>query len=567
MFEQDYYFGNILRQNFVWANPNHAAAALTAAIPATWIFQSLEKRSLRQTVPRLGSIIAEGILIALVMVTFSRGAIVALLCGNVYFALATRRSGPTLATDINPWAISLVRWSILLLFFFVTGFQHRITQSAIDPSVTNRLEIWAKAAACFFWCPSGFDLPYGVIYAQWLDPVPQGQRFLTAVNGFMHLALTQGFFVLLAVLSAIAFLIGCGFARPNRKDPEPPVFAAAGASILIFAVCNVFSTLWPYRDLWSAPALAIGAIAGFCRLSQPAFCRCALFSLLAGIMMTTALFAIGRWTGRNLPWRVSQPAAGVLLVERNKPDTPPPALVVLPELSRNYGPALRDAFTETRIDSALIWTGNSAQRGPASLPVSIRAAVSFGDRFDELAAPALREMACVVALPSSFSRRYLRPAGKPILILPAPRSLFADDSWATLAKDWRAELVTAEAEAMDIHETVIKLASKRFLSATNSNGDATVIRREAICWNAQTSFSWQRGRIAHVANYPNAATKGPTPPSAVPGNPAVVIDSTKTLGNETDKQRDLSGYVSQCCPPAPPGRNPAEYLNLGILSP
>ncbi|MCX6868802.1 MAG: O-antigen ligase family protein [Verrucomicrobia bacterium] len=429
--EGTYFFGEHLRWNLGWNNPNQGGAFVAMLIP--WLWACAYWTTCRFNRSYFTSVLVlavELVLWFLVCKTYSRGALAALGIAGVIFhlwVLLAHRSGP----DRRLMVARLAGIGILLV---ATGFFSRIDPRFVagDASAGNRLILWKGglemiAAAPWHGWGAGRS---GSGFMHWFQPLESKQEYAGMVNSYLHVGVEYGLGVLagamtvmlaLVVLAFVAEWIGkpsasiavntaslallvrrTGF-QPNtvrlgaeiaeereaagrmpappwpghparslqspsvnanitvlcfqpvradsesrlsgdettgctpvgqdRRDESPPAkqtvsgsaadgdvpavrtpacfAAAAGSSLLVFLIANVFSTLWIFKNLWWLPAAAglVILITVFCAQGMSVAAvydrRC-----LSGMSLITGLCAQG-W--RFIRFAVMPLAASSLL--------------------------------------------------------------------------------------------------------------------------------------------------------------------------------------------------------------------------------------------------------------
>ncbi len=318
MIEGVYWFGDYQRWNLGWPNPNPAGAFIATAIPLLWWLQALIGRigcrpGLRRTI-RMTALIAELAMWFLLMRTYSRGALVAIVCGAVYWATLRGivsgwvRPRPMLLTFT---AIRIVAIAVLLV---VTGFADRADPSYVqsDASVTNRLELWSGGLRMIAAEPlTGWGKgESGPQYMNWYQPLGATDGYAGMVNSWLHRAVEHGLPSLLPWLWLLLALVSIGLLLSRRGlEPVATGVVSVAATIWgVFAVANVFSTLWIFANLWWLPSViliaALFALVWFVCRGQVARRLWALWLIGSGGVAVIALAVLplaGSWLGRNNP--------------------------------------------------------------------------------------------------------------------------------------------------------------------------------------------------------------------------------------------------------------------------
>lgn len=356
--EGDYFYGEQLRWNLLWASPNHAGAFLAALIPLLWLLGAFWGRSRSTMFAGLGFVLlAEGSLMFLLCKTFSRGGFVAL--GAAWLAYAIFQAA--LARDLvsrELWRVLLPhagRAVVMLALLVTTGAAGRVSGEymANDASVGNRVELWAggvKMIAAALWRGVGVGQSGGV-YMQWFQPLEHTEGYRTLVNGYLTFAAERGLPLAVLALSGLVLplvlLIGrAGTWRGQSKQLDLPrqTAIAAACSLVAWLCVNVFSTFLEVISL-----LALGAFAWF--LAIAAFTLVdhqllrkrlpggAAISILVALLLSGGVVILGNQLGRK-----TSPTVGLL--ERCVILNPNGAIsaAIVPDesvLGRDYGKELR----------------------------------------------------------------------------------------------------------------------------------------------------------------------------------------------------------------------------------
>ncbi|MFT3990709.1 MAG: O-antigen ligase family protein [Luteolibacter sp.] len=277
MMEGTYFFGEHLRWNLGWSNPNQAGAFVATLIPWLWGMEALIPRHQRGCQVFRGAVFAVELgLWFLLCKTYSRGAWVAMMPAILAACVWIGRSGSV--KKAGGWLMMrIIGVGILTI---ATGFFERIDPGYVvkDASAGNRLTLWEgglRMIAESPWQGWGADKS-GREFMQWFQPVDAHEAYAGMVNSYLHLGVERGLLILWLIftigLGMVFLAFGNGLNNGTREDPASgnrlasAVTLAAGASWLVFAVANVFSTLWIFGNLWWVPAISgisiIGVAAG-----------------------------------------------------------------------------------------------------------------------------------------------------------------------------------------------------------------------------------------------------------------------------------------------------------------
>ena len=313
-----YFFGEHVRWNLGWNNPNQAGVFIAMWIPWLWALgawvaegKELGARRSWHGLPRDAAatavLAAELVLWFLLCKTYSRGALVAVGMAGVGLLL-WRLIRDRRFRGMGLVSVRLIAIGVIL---FATGFFSRIDPRFVsqDASTGNRLVLWKGglqmiAASPWYGWGAGQS---GSSFAHWFQPLDATEKYAGMVNSYLHVGVEYGLPVLVTVMTGAVgiWLVpwgGLGARRSEHglpRDAAATFTMAAGSSWLVFLIANVFSTLWIFRNLWWLPAadglviLASGwmmlGVRSFGRMAR-AFGMAAVLSLLIG----TSLYVIGK---------------------------------------------------------------------------------------------------------------------------------------------------------------------------------------------------------------------------------------------------------------------------------
>lgn len=317
-----YFFGDHLRWNLGWSNPNQAGVFIAMWIPWLWglgAWVSARRngegarcslQGLRRDAAVTLVLAAELILWFLLCKTYSRGALVAVgLSGVVFFVWSGFRDRRL----SDHWQMAL-RLTGLVILLFLTGFFSRIDPRFVsqDASAGNRLVLWKgglQMIAVSPWLGWGKGQS-GNGFMQWFQPLNANEQYAGMVNSYLHVGVEYGLPVLaVAMAGALGLCLiswrSVGARRSEyglSRDAAVTFMMGAGCSLLVFLTANVFSTLWIFRDLWWLPVFSSLWIAfgGKALLGRG-------FWKTAGITFGTtfsgsAFLAVGLWAvGKSIP--------------------------------------------------------------------------------------------------------------------------------------------------------------------------------------------------------------------------------------------------------------------------
>lgn len=296
--EGTYFFGEYLRWNLGWENPNPAGAFVAMWIPLLWGIGKLGQRDAAKATLWSWFVLGGELgLWFLLCKTYSRGALVALGFSALLYFLWSRwqhgRQGAWVQTGVRAFGV--------ILLLVITGFLNRIEPNYVssDASAGNRLTLWKgglEMIAVEPWTGWGRG-ESGPGYMHWFQPVEEREAYAGMVNSYLHVAVERGLPLLMGVLVAALALVCLAFLGCPRRGKAGGgknwnhLMGGAGASLLVFLGANFFSTLWIFGNLWWLPLLnALFVIGTAWRLRGRMF-----FSLLGKIVgaSVAAVFFFG----------------------------------------------------------------------------------------------------------------------------------------------------------------------------------------------------------------------------------------------------------------------------------
>lgn len=329
MIEGIYWFGEYERWNLGWPNPNVGGAFVAMLIPLCWWLQVAAGRVFgvgvwyRKAI-FLAVLAIEFALWLLLMKTYSRGALVAVVCGAGVWLFSRGCGG-----DVLPVVIRLAVVAVLLL---ATGFVGRVAPGYVggDASAINRLRLW-EGGLCMVaaepWRGWG-EGESGVQYMHWYQPVDATEGYAGMVNSWLHRAVEHGLPSLFPWLWLIFAAVGVTW-RECRRAGDSAMSATVLAVLVVwvvFAVANVFSTLWIFKNLWWAPGVAGGVLA----VSVGWRIRCRRYSLRTAFLLTAAA------TGGAVAVLLVMWLAGLAFSSRHMLKVTPTHFVIGEELSTRW---------------------------------------------------------------------------------------------------------------------------------------------------------------------------------------------------------------------------------------
>ena len=320
-----YFFGEHLRWNLGWSNPNQAGVFVAMWIPWLWalgawaaggedIGAGRSWHGLRRDAAATMVVLAAELgLWFLLCKTYSRGALVAVGVSGVVLILWR------LIRDWRFRGIGLmsVRMAAIGVLLFATGFFSRIDPRFVsqDASAGNRLVLWKgglQMIAASPWRGWGAGRSGGS-FVHWFQPLDATERYAGMVNSYLHVGVEYGLPVLVAVMTGavgmwiISWKLGRGGVGARRSDNglarDAPatsktfkmesLMLGAGCSWLVFLIANVFSTLWIFTNLWWLPAADGLVILGIGFVTSGRFFFGAVVRSMAAASVVSLLIGVG----------------------------------------------------------------------------------------------------------------------------------------------------------------------------------------------------------------------------------------------------------------------------------
>lgn len=266
-------------------NPNKAAALL-ACLALVGLAGALRAR-------RASSALFGGLFAALaglgLVLTSSRGGLLAFLCGAAFVVAANRRTltGRRLVSLLAGFAAV-----VGLLLACGNPQRFRPNVPVTDQSVANRLLVWRTAPCLMADAPSGWGLGNaGAAFRSWYQPLDRHEDYRTLVSSHLTWLVELGRGGRLAYAAAWMFVLALGALRLKLcRDALPlAVWACLG-------VAAQFSSVGESIVLWLMPAaLLVPAVATFCSPAAAPFRRtCLGVALIGGTALVTSLESVGR---------------------------------------------------------------------------------------------------------------------------------------------------------------------------------------------------------------------------------------------------------------------------------
>jgi len=313
--EGEFYSGGHLRWNLGWPTPNYAGAFLVTLLALVWIFSGSRWRWAYFATEAGG--------LFLLAKSYSRGAVVAWGAAWLFGVIASR--GWRHPAERLVWA---ARVGVLAVMMVIAGFGwsravektagpqddkttgKRITASEVpsaeDGSVVNRLALWRGgmkmiAAAPLVGWGAGES---GRAYMNWYQAMDRDEGYTTMVNSYLHVAVEHGLPALVAVLWVGAWLLlvawsgarDAAHTHNGALGTTRPTLMAAGASLVAWAISNVFTTLWIEPKLWVVPTIAsLLLVWGACKTPVIRLVSLTAASLAIAVFAAAGLYGAGWW--------------------------------------------------------------------------------------------------------------------------------------------------------------------------------------------------------------------------------------------------------------------------------
>jgi hypothetical protein len=326
-----YFFGEHVRWNLGWNNPNQAGAFVAMWIPWLWGLGRLAAaRCGGGSWPAWPVLLAELALWFLLCKTYSRGALLAAAVAGMVFFAWERLSGGGKAD----WKLAAARLLGICGMLVATGFFSRIDPRFVahDASAGNRLTLWKgglQMIAASPWRGWGAGNS-GSGFMHWFQPLDATEQYAGMVNSYLHVGVEYGLPVLAFAVALATGLAALGFAirMAARRGPAVDFTAslaglAAAASLVVFLVANGFSTLWIFPNLWWLPTFSALVTVATCFVvaGMRGWRVIGRTSLAAGALSMAGAAALWGW-GKAMPSEVlvvRNRGGGVTVQDRTAP--------------------------------------------------------------------------------------------------------------------------------------------------------------------------------------------------------------------------------------------------------
>lgn len=343
MIEGIYFFGEQLRWNLGWPNPNVGGAFVAMLLVLTVCINSrLQFEHLPQKVAKTVFVLLEVGLSFLLCKTYSRGALFALAAGFIYVYMLQCFSVKGASLKHLLLKSCLPRVFLFVGLLAVTGFWARIDPSYVsgDASVGNRMILWKAGLEMISLQPwSGWGIGQsGTQFMHWFQPLEETAQYAGMVNSYLHIGVERG----LGVLFFWMFLGFLGVCLPviavlqSKAVNKGSIFMISGGAVMmVFMAANVFNTLWVFPKLWIPVAVAgVAIVTGSIICIQADGKKLILPSLICACLFSfvclAGLYGVGKVLNqkRGENFRV-QP--DLIIFQPENPAVSPNRLILFPE--------------------------------------------------------------------------------------------------------------------------------------------------------------------------------------------------------------------------------------------
>ena len=276
-------------------NPN-AAGTLFAEFSALFAALALV---LRRRVVRMACLAAAGVSLVALLMTGSRGSLVALalgtaLAGCMYFGKKLLR-WRGLACVL---AVVAVAGLVLYVAGRATDGRFGSALFSVDKGNVQRLRCWAAAPEMMAAAPSGWGEDPGRAYCDWFQGLEDNHRLYYLVNSHLTWMVQNGHLFRCAYVTVWLMLFVFFFAFARRKASQIAVAVwGTFAVALWFSTVGIFSTLWMLPACCGIFALAVGVLSvlrGGCQMRVRRVAACVAGCILVGGAVPFAVEAAGR---------------------------------------------------------------------------------------------------------------------------------------------------------------------------------------------------------------------------------------------------------------------------------
>lgn len=335
-----FYFDGKPRFEYIWDNPNFAGAAIACALPCAWLLADAIT-GWHAAVIRATSTF---VLFALVVATYSRGAILGL--GACILARVLLLKTSNVVPTERIFRATVFRIGLLLFLVLASGSYRRFTAIVgVEPSAYNRLDLWKSGLHLISLRPlTGWGKgTSGFLAVNWFQSPSNPAVHYGMVNSYLHLSTEYGLpamaaFVFLLLIPALMYP-----ALPQALPRIRLLGLAAATCCISFSVSSFFSTLWHIGSVVFIPALLL-SLCLYCGIAFIGFRQLITIMLKAGtaalvFAIATAILALS--IGQRSPLSIDD---NDNLVWRSHETRPPISIVVAFDFSTHgvyYGKRFR----------------------------------------------------------------------------------------------------------------------------------------------------------------------------------------------------------------------------------
>jgi len=329
-----YYYGDNLRFDLWFDNPNHAGIFLVCLIPFIWwgLKESgrINTRWIYRTVFVVGWVLHFTMLYFLAM-TYSRGSFVALLIAAIYWvgqvavSRATNHSGGSHPSAKNSFTIFIRAVIVSILFFIVmaivTQSGYRVVQGlgGEDDSVGNRLIVWKGGLEMIAENPSGVGYGRsGDYFMQYYQPLGMQTGYKSLINTWLTGIAEWGITVSGVALFFVIFIFCLSREGMIRKGQGTLGVITLGSSLIGFLAGTFFSNITPIWSLWILPlvCLMILGVNAFMYVRTQGK-GVSLKPFYTGMVITISLIFLvvstGIWLGNDNPLSIKESPDGQII--------------------------------------------------------------------------------------------------------------------------------------------------------------------------------------------------------------------------------------------------------------
>ncbi len=332
-------------------NPNKTAALIATLMIAVWVIAFIWRKGFWLSLAAFGGL---GFCLLL---TLSRGGVVALLAGSI----------PLFAFSPRPWPRGRVIAVVAVLLALIAAAvsierSDRFTKGISEPdaSISNRLLIWKKVPKMMVDAPGGWGLGNsGNAYMQWYQPTERTEGYRTLVSSHLTWLVELGWWGRFWYLFGWTGVFALCWPRGNRRW-----FSVITGVWITFSVAAAFSSVAESTWLWGMPGLLLllAIVSHIRNQTWPGWRTSAGIAAISGTVLAGILF-VGI-LDRPSPTLADHIhfANGRLTIGARSPK-----IWVLPDhdvMGRDYGKDIRRSLNEHIIDAEPIGFVSSASNLP-----------------------------------------------------------------------------------------------------------------------------------------------------------------------------------------------------------